>query len=273
MIPLRLERGEREDYRRLECLHYLGGRPATVARFPDGAWCVLRAVDPAPPGERAPALAGVLVVSMPTLNASWRGRAWPGRYDTPDPRLNARRLNDEVRCISRVIVDPRYRALGVATRLVRAYLDRPATIATEAIATMGAACPFFERAGMTPVHTPQPRRDARLLAALGALGLAPALLLDPARLARAADRRPELRAALVAWARASKGARRHAHSDTRTLSRLVARVGVAPALATDDEAGWRARAYVHLVDAPTGTLNANDARRLAALRRCARRAG
>ena len=108
----------------------------------------------------------VLVASMPTLNGRWRAIAWPGEYDTPDKRANARRLNDEVRVISRVIVDPRYRGLGLAVQLVRAYLEDAVTLRTEALAAMAHACPFFERAGMRRIELPPSKADAKLARAL-----------------------------------------------------------------------------------------------------------
>jgi len=155
-----VERGCISDYDALAHLHYRAGRPAT--------WCrVLRAVGAG--GE----LAGVLVMSYPVLNASWRERAWPGRYATGNKRADARRVNRELRCISRVVVDPRYRGLGLARKLVEAALGSSPTPAVEAVAAMGPISPFFERAGM--VATPIERRaaDWRLIDALDAAGLVP----------------------------------------------------------------------------------------------------
>src|SRR5205823_1709377 len=111
-------------------------------------------------------LAAVLVVSMPTLNGRWRELAWPGRFCGGDQRACARRLNEEVRTISRVIVEPRWRGLGVATRLVREYLRSPLTEKTEAAAAMGVCCPFFEAAGMRAWRLEPDRRGVRLLGAL-----------------------------------------------------------------------------------------------------------
>jgi energy-coupling factor transporter ATP-binding protein EcfA2 len=159
-----IERGSITDYDRLARFHYRAGRPATVVR-------VLRAI--APRGE----LAGALVVSMPTLNGAWRDRAWPRRFRTACKRADAARLARELRTISRVIIEPRWRGAGLAVRLVRAYLRRPLTPATEAVAAMGACSPFFARAGMTEYRLPPSRRDARLLDALEHLGAAPESLL------------------------------------------------------------------------------------------------
>lgn len=166
--PITIEPATPEDYHRLAHLHYRAGPPATMAR-------VLRAVRRVPPNidPSQRLLAGVLVVSMPTLNSAWRDRAWPGFFTTPSKAHNARRLNTNLRTISRVIVEPRSRGLGVARMLVRAYLDNPLTPATEAIAAMGALCPFFQRAAMTPYTLTPDRHDTRLLDALAHLSVAP----------------------------------------------------------------------------------------------------
>ncbi len=233
---LRIEPASIADYRRLAPMHYRAGPPATVA-------CVLRAVLDAPwvgPAD-PPLLAGVLVASMPTLNASWRHDAWPGRYTGHDKRLAARRLNDEVRTISRVVVDPRIRALGIARALVRAYLDHPLTRRTEAVAAMGAVCPFFERAGMTP-HTLVPRpHHARLLDAFASIGIEPwRLPMTRSVLDRITSAPPADRAAfeceLVRWARVSRATRRWSNEP---LPRLLRRACIAVA------AGGASIAYTH----------------------------
>ena len=154
--PMRfdIDLADTDDYHALAHFHYRSGRPASITR-------VLRATR-RETGERA----AVLVVSMPTRLGAVRERAWPGRYvnKSGHPRLD--RLNAELRRVSRVIVDPRYRGLGLARRLVRAYLDDPLTPATEAIAAMGAVSPFFERATMTPYRLGLTPHDQRLADAL-----------------------------------------------------------------------------------------------------------
>lgn len=212
---VRIGAGSLSDYSRLAAHHYRAAPPATVER-------VLIASH-----SRHGAI-GVLVVSRPTLNARWRGAAWPGRYDTPDRRANAARLNAEVRTISRVIVDPRFRALGVARALVRAYLDAPLTVRTEAAAAMGACCPFFAGAGMTPVACRPPRRDERLARVLRRAGLAPHALFDHAALRRALERHAGLEGALRTWADASRATRRLARGGLRPIARAAATALCAP---------------------------------------------
>jgi len=238
---LRIEPGSIADYRSLSAMHYRAGPPATAAR-------VLRALlgPPWTAPDDPPLLAGVLVVSMPTLNASWRCDAWPDRYTGHDKRRAARRLNAEVRTISRVIVDPRVRALGIARELVRAYLSEPLTQRTEAVAAMGAVCPFFERSGMTP-HTLAPRpHQARLLDAFASIGIEPwRLPMTRSVLDRIAGAPPQARAAfereLVRWARASRATRRWS---SRPLPDLIRRACIAVA------AGGVSVAYTHDHDRP-----------------------
>ncbi len=187
---VRIETGDADDLRPLSPHHYRSGRPAAACR-------VLRAVVRGPGGDR---VAGVLVVSCPTLNGAWRDLIWPGRYTGTDRARVARRLNREVRRISRVIVDPRDRGRGIAHRLVRAYLDGPLTPATEAVASMGRLSPFGARAGMTAYPMPPRPADDRLADMLDAVGVQPWQLLDPARVDRLRGS-PLARRELTAWAR------------------------------------------------------------------------
>jgi len=196
---VRIETGTREELDGLMPFHYRSGRPATVER-------VLRAVD-----SQTGALAGVLAVSRPTLNGSWRGHAWPGRFNGPDKIAATRRINDELRTISRVIVDPRFRGLGVASALVRAYLREPMTVCTEAIASMGGVCPFFASAGMAEYRVPPSVRDSRLADALAHAGIEPWRLATPElALDRAVRNAGEAFIAreLRMWARSSGGSSR-----------------------------------------------------------------
>ncbi len=219
--PYVIERGSGtlDDYQRLAQFHYRGGPPATCV----GTW-MARCL----PTHRRDACAtenqliGVLVVSMPVLNGSWRTLAWPGRYDTPDKRENAQRLNAEVRCISRVVVHPRWRGMGVAKALVAAYLREPLTRRTEAVAAMGAASPFFKAAGMREHALPPRARDAALITRLRQRGIAAWQLGDVRRCAALARHDGMLEGALRAWAGASKSTSREKDASVRRLVRLAA---------------------------------------------------
>jgi GNAT superfamily N-acetyltransferase len=204
-----------EDYEALARFHYRAGRPATMER-------VLVAVED---GERA----GVLVVSRPVLNARWRGLLWPGELEAGGPRERAMRVNEHLRCISRVVVEPRFRGLGVGRGLVAAYLARPITARTEAVAAMGAVCGLFRAAGMREVVVPASGRDAALRRALRRAGIAPWRLVDPAsawRLGR--SERVAVESALRRWANDASATRGVAHAGLEALMACAARTVASP---------------------------------------------
>ena len=69
------------------------------------------------------------------------------RYD----RGKIRWLNENVRTIARGIVHPQFRGVGVARELVRVMCAQARVRYVEAMAVMGQAVPFFEKAGMRKV--------------------------------------------------------------------------------------------------------------------------
>lgn len=190
-----IENGTMAHYQKLSQHHYKAGRPATgttvfvmhdqeatdvVARF--------RNVKPIRTADRAnittgPQPIGVLVRSYPRLCCQLRDLATARRYTRLDPRARAKLLNTEIRVISRVVIDPRYRGFGLAVRLVKHALSHPETIYTEALAAMGRVNPFFEKAGMTRYAAPPLPEHARFIAALEELHLPPCLLASPKGLA------------------------------------------------------------------------------------------
>ena len=159
---LRIERGTAADYRALQAYHYRPGRPATWARI----WTI-RYVPPHGDSRgnlRAPAaaaavtsrVAAVAVVSYPIPNCLPRRRALGLVCSRAD---ELRFANRHIRTISRVIVHPQFRALGLSAILVRWICEHCDTRYIEALAAMGRAHPFFERAGMTR-HEPTGKSNA-----------------------------------------------------------------------------------------------------------------
>lgn len=216
--PWSISTGTPRDYAALAPLHYRAPAPRAASLY-------LVARDPAAGADPI----GVLVVARAVLNGPWRECAWPGHFSRGTPSARARRINRELRVIARVIVDPRYRGLGLAVALVRAYLREPLTMRTEALAAMGVASPFFARAGMRAVETPPSRRTRELLSALAELHIEPASLACPARLPRS----PALARAIRRWAAASRATRHLADGPLRPL--LIRAAAVA----------WPTLAFVH----------------------------
>lgn len=169
---LELSTGSARDYAALAEHHYRAHRPSTMLRV-----LVMRDPRPTVVGRYLhrhdqTQTVGVLVESLPSLQCRMRDWALHERFGSWLPaKQRARLLSDELRCISRVVIDPRWRGLGLAVRLVRHALETAETPFTEALAAMGRVHPFFEKAGMTAYHRPPHPFDARLIAALERIGL------------------------------------------------------------------------------------------------------
>jgi hypothetical protein len=163
-----IERGSWTDYLALEHLHYRAGRPVV----PVGVWRVrFRA-----PGTRRLRLVAVGVLNFPTLACRAREAAIGlaplrplRRRATPQARARwirhraarIRWINRHVRRISRIIVAPPFRTLGLGSALARRMCWCCKTRYVEALAVMGRVSPLFVRAGMTPAAiTPAARARA-----------------------------------------------------------------------------------------------------------------
>jgi GNAT superfamily N-acetyltransferase len=162
-----IEAGEYADWKALAGFHYRAGRVAGVVR-------IFRA-------RHRGRLAGVLVETLPLLASGARDAATGERFVIPDRLLAAALLNDEVRCISRVIVHPVFRSLGLAVRLVGHALEQADTTYVEAFAAMGRVHPFFEKAGMRAYERPADEPGERMTAALAHAGLEPMDLCAPGK--------------------------------------------------------------------------------------------
>jgi ABC-type ATPase with predicted acetyltransferase domain len=88
----------------------------------------------------------VAVLSYPTLALRVRDDVL-GLGDMAE-RERIAFVNGNVRTISRVVVHPQFRSAGLAVALVRCLIEQCHTRYVEALAVMGRAHPFFEKAGM-----------------------------------------------------------------------------------------------------------------------------
>lgn len=227
--------GTWEHFRALAPFHYRADKPATATRIlailrtPPSAtdrW-LARTPEPQP--------AAILIESLPALACHLRDHAFANRYGnwlTPPQR--AKLINQEIRCISRVIVHPQCRGSGLAVRLVRHALNTATTPVTEALAAMGRINPFLAQAGMTP-YTRQPLPcDQRLLDALANAGFVRTDLARPARLWQAIRQQPApeqnfLIRETQRWYQqnAGRGGRKH-HDTLKQLHTARTRVLVEP---------------------------------------------
>ncbi len=187
-----------------------------------------------PPAERLErsVRVGVIVYARPALSLAARDRATAGRYRTAGLGRTAMapQLNREVRVISRVVIAPNWRGLGLAARLVADTLPQVGTPYVEALAAMGHVHPFFERAGMTAYPSAPSPAGERLTAALEAAGIGRTDRRSPAALEAAlAGLAPRPRRLaereIDRWARSYLGAKNHRTNrpDRRRRLALVAR--------------------------------------------------
>jgi len=173
---LLLEPGTPADYFELERFHYLPKAPRTwqavwVARYAGvGEWERGRGGDKRDhagarrithsPTHRLPhsQLVAVAVLSWPVPTILARDHHFGMVGSTYGQKL--RFANQHIRTISRVVVHPQFRSLGLATRLIECLCHHCPTRYVDALAMMGHAHPMFERAGMQRLASDDPRRPA-----------------------------------------------------------------------------------------------------------------
>ena len=164
------------EYRKLSQYHYRAGRLS-----PYKAMYAL--VDTHPVRSRfsdGRIVVGVIVYSMPSPNLALRNVATDGAFaQFGDRRAQLQLVNENIRCISRVIIDPRYRGLSLASYLVRETLSKLDVAMIEALAVMGQVNPFFEKAGMKKFEAKLSLHCAKLSEALGMVGIDETHFTDP----------------------------------------------------------------------------------------------
>ena len=151
---MRVEEGAFSDYKRLSVFHYRSSRcPPPRKVF------VLK---------RDSELCGVIVYSYPSSICFGRSRVWKGDFE---------KLQKEVSIISRVVVHPKYRSIGLGVKIVRKTLARAGTPYVEALAVMAKYNPFFEKAGMQKIAESKPSQGVLwALEKLRSLGFNPTML-------------------------------------------------------------------------------------------------
>ena len=137
------EKASVEDYGKLSRFHY---RSKGVAGIKD---CYKLLFDDH--------LIGVIVYSSSYLNLKPRNMVFGERYVySPGDLHKARLINKEIARITRVIIHPKFRGIGLGAFLVRETMPRVDARVIEVVAVMAKYNPFFEKAGMLRVDY---RRD------------------------------------------------------------------------------------------------------------------
>jgi hypothetical protein len=179
---LRIVPGSRDDYEALAHYHYrdsrLGPFAAIFALKPDSMWAATLGVK----------TVGVIVYTMPCPRVELRSIATGNLFAGFDRATQLALLNKNVRCIGRVIIEPRFRALGLACRLVCETMPKINVPIVEAMAVMGLVNPFFEKAGMKAFAAKMPTRCVQLIEAFSMVGIERQELIDPQKVQRRLDR-------------------------------------------------------------------------------------
>ncbi len=136
--------GSPSDYKTLARWHYRAGPPAT--------WCRVATLRHERPGVPGDTIAALAVLSWPTICNRGRTIAFNLR-GKPYGEL-AKWGNAHVRTVSRVVVRPGYRGVGLARAVIAELVRRCPTPFIESTAAMGAFHPMFEHSGFRRVDVP-----------------------------------------------------------------------------------------------------------------------
>jgi ABC-type transport system involved in cytochrome c biogenesis ATPase subunit/GNAT superfamily N-acetyltransferase len=145
---MHVEKGSIEDYERLKRFHYKSKseKESMGLRVKD-CYKLLYGED----------VIGVIVFSNSYLNLKPRNMIFGERYVyTPGDLRKAHLINEEIARISRVVVHPKFRGIGLGAFLVKETLPKVNAKVVEVLAVMARYNPFFEKAGMLRVDY---RRD------------------------------------------------------------------------------------------------------------------
>lgn len=170
---IQLVRGSYDDYKELAPYHY---RNSETGPFTD-----IFALKPKKYSLLDAKTIGVIVYSMPNPSLELRNIATNNFFTGLDRNTQICLLNKTVRRISRLIIEPRFRGLGLAAHLVRETMPMLNIPIIEASGIMGKVNPFLEKAGMTEYKAPLKTSTVRLTEALNSLAIEESLLIDPLR--------------------------------------------------------------------------------------------
>ena len=135
---MRIEEGTVQDWRVLAGFHYRSHKIAGPRKI----FCL----------KRGDELCGVIVYCYPPPTAFGRRLLLP--------KMSMKELNEKISIISRVVVHPKYRTIGLGVKLVRETLPLAGTPYVEMPAVMAKYNPFAEKAGMQKIVEQPPPKEA-----------------------------------------------------------------------------------------------------------------
>jgi hypothetical protein len=168
---LEIVAGDWADYKGLARYHYRDEQPAGV-----------KAIFSVKPGRRLHSSGskamGVIVYTMPVPRMEQRNAATGDLFKGFDRQTQLALINRNIRCISRVIIEPRLRGIGLATRLVRETMPLMNVPIIEALGVMPLVNPFLEKAGMKAFAPRIRPEQVELIEAFSVVGIEENDLID-----------------------------------------------------------------------------------------------
>jgi hypothetical protein len=164
--------GDLDDYKQLALYHYRDRQPVAVK----AVFCLKPRKTLATSTGRA---VGVIVYVMPNPRVEMRAVATGETFAGLDRQTELALLNRNIRCIARVVIEPRFRGIGLASRLVRETMPRMNVPIIEALGVMPRVNPFLERGGMKAYEPGVAVHHVELIEALDAVGIEERHLIDP----------------------------------------------------------------------------------------------
>jgi ABC-type ATPase with predicted acetyltransferase domain len=153
---MKITEGIKTDYKKLAHFHYRDSRLFATHKI-----FVMKRNDET---------VGAIVYSSPPLVVS-------GRRQALGKKITIQEINRDITRISRVVIHPKYRTIGLGAKIVKETLPHAGKPYVETIAVMAKYNPFFEKAGMTKITqtTPNPML-LKAIEQLRRLGFNPVLL-------------------------------------------------------------------------------------------------
>ncbi|MCW4016798.1 MAG: ATP-binding cassette domain-containing protein [Candidatus Bathyarchaeota archaeon] len=135
---MHIEKGTKADYKKLAHFHYRDSR-----LFAHHKIFVMK---------RGDETIGAIVYGSPPL-------AVTGRREAIGKKMTIQEINRDIIRISRVVIHPKYRTIGLGAKIVEETLHLAGKPYVETIAVMAKYNPFLEKAGMTKItqSTPNPQ--------------------------------------------------------------------------------------------------------------------
>jgi ABC-type transport system involved in cytochrome c biogenesis ATPase subunit/GNAT superfamily N-acetyltransferase len=135
---MHIEEGTTKDWRKLADFHYRSHKITAPRKI----FCL----------KRGKEICGVIVYAYPPPTCFGRRLVLP--------KMSIKELNEKLSTISRVVVHPKYRTIGLGAKLVKETLPLAGTPYVEMPAVMAKYNPFAEKAGMQKITEQPPPREA-----------------------------------------------------------------------------------------------------------------